>query len=72
MGTIGGVVVVVVVVVIVESSRQSVGVPGKTGSVLPHIASKGPGVKPSFFEQASGLSNDFEQWSIPRRISSFG
>jgi len=71
MGTIGGVVVVVVVVVIAEPSRQSVGVPTKTGSVLPHMASKGPGVKFAGFEQAIGLSNG-AHLPIPRSISSFG
>jgi len=45
------VVVVVVVVVIAEPGLQSVGVPGKVGAVLPHMASNGPGVLSAGFEQ---------------------
>jgi hypothetical protein len=65
------VVVVVVVVVIAEFGLQSVGVSGKVGAVLPHMASKGPGVPSEGFEQLGSCVVTLHI-PIPRWISSFG
>jgi hypothetical protein len=73
MGGAMVVVVVVVVVVIAVSSRQFVmaGDVGKVGSVVPHIASSGPGRLPSGREQL-GSSELAGQFKPPTTTSSFG